>query len=132
MGEGGAGKRPLGAGGKVAAFVVIVVAAICLSQCMGGGDGSGGTSHRAVDRHSVEAEAGDFEEWPFTVERGMLRCREGEQVTFTPEGGREYAVNGTAKAAGYPAMTPVWAEDPQVAALRADVTEVLVLGFALC
>ncbi|MFJ6293209.1 DUF2511 domain-containing protein [Streptomyces griseoviridis] len=137
MGEGGAGKRPLGAGEKVTAFVVIVIAAICLSQCMSGsddsgGDGGGSTSQVGADGHSMETRASDVEEWPFTVERGVLRCREGGEVTFTPEGGREYAVNGTAKGAGYPAMTPVWADEPKVAGLKVDISDVLELGLALC
>ncbi|MDI1452924.1 hypothetical protein NHG22_03640 [Streptomyces sp. ATE26] len=44
-----------------------------------------------------------------------------------------YAVNGTAKDAGYPAMAPIWADDKNLGnGLKVDISEVLGKGRSLC
>ncbi|MFD4952155.1 hypothetical protein [Streptomyces sp. NPDC058451] len=76
--------------------------------------------------------ASRFTEWPFTVSAGVLRC-EGGAVTFEPPGGPRYAVNGTAKGAGYAAITPIWADDETLGyGLKVDISEVLDEGLSLC
>ncbi|MFF3166620.1 MULTISPECIES: hypothetical protein [unclassified Streptomyces] len=76
--------------------------------------------------------ASRFKEWPFTVSAGVLQC-EGGAVTFEPPGGPRYAVNGTATDAGYPAMTPIWADDTNLGnGLKVDISEVLDKGRSLC
>ncbi|WKX74137.1 DUF2511 domain-containing protein [Streptomyces sp. XD-27] len=75
--------------------------------------------------------AGDVKVWPFTVDQGGLRCREGA-VTFMVDG-TEYALNGTAKKVGFPSVEPVWAEDPELGSgLRVSLSEVLEIGQRLC
>ncbi|MES4891419.1 hypothetical protein [Streptomyces sp. NPDC096012] len=54
-------------------------------------------------------------------------------MTFEPPGGPRYAVNGTAKGAGYTAMTPTWADDTNLGnGLKVDISEVLDKGRSLC
>lgn len=62
--------------------------------------------------------------WPFTVDAGNLNCRRGVAVTFTT-GGVEYAVNGAAKAAGYPEHDPI-------RNATGDTGPVIQAGLALC
>jgi len=84
-----------------------------------------------TSRHALDVQAGDFDEWPFTVQSGTLRCRDGS-VTFAT-GGQEYGVNGRAQGNGYPKPLPVWAEDPSLGhGLRVDISEVLTKGLSLC
>ena len=76
--------------------------------------------------------ASRFTEWPFTVNGGVLQCEAGA-VTFEPPGGPRYAVNGTAKDAGYPAITPIWADDKALGnGLKVNISEVLNKGLSLC
>ncbi len=49
------------------------------------------------------------EDWPFTVSEGLLKCSQNE-VTFV-SGGVAYAVNGSAKAAGFADIEPIWKYD---------------------
>ncbi|MFE7217028.1 hypothetical protein ACFU93_46080 [Streptomyces sp. NPDC057611] len=42
-------------------------------------------------------------------------------------------MNGTAKDAGYPAITPIWADDETLGnGLKVDISEVLDTGLSLC
>ncbi|MFF7411683.1 hypothetical protein [Streptomyces lydicus] len=84
------------------------------------------------DPHVAVVTAGRFKEWPFTVDVGTLRCRDGVSVTFEA-GGTEYGVNGTAQDAGYPSVKPIWADDPELGhGLKVDISEVLDYGRGLC
>ncbi|MEE4419498.1 hypothetical protein [Streptomyces bugieae] len=86
----------------------------------------------ASDTHLAVVTAGRFKEWPFTVDAGTLRCRDGVSVTFEA-GGTEYGVNGTAQDAGYPSVKPIWAEDKELGnGLKVDISEVLDYGRGLC
>lgn len=67
------------------------------------------------------------DEWPFTVDKGVLHCSKNE-VTFRA-GGFEYAVNGSATSAGYASIDPIWKFDTEMlkelaAALETTVEEV--------
>ncbi|MFD8545680.1 hypothetical protein [Streptomyces sp. NPDC059649] len=84
------------------------------------------------DTHVAVVTAGRFKEWPFTVDIGTLRCRDGVSVTFEA-GGTEYGVNGTAQDAGYPSVKPIWADDKELGnGLKVDISEVLDYGRGLC
>lgn len=90
------------------------------------------TSPSASDSHLAVVTAGRFKEWPFTVDVGTLRCRDGVSVTFEADG-TEYGVNGTAQDAGYPSVKPIWADDKELGnGLKVDVSEVLDYGRGLC
>jgi hypothetical protein len=64
------------------------------------------------------AEFGD--KWPLTVEEGVLECGVlpttlqvvPKAVTFKTNDGRVFAVNGTAKGRGLPAIDPIWKTAP--------------------
>jgi hypothetical protein len=84
------------------------------------------------DTHHAVVTAGRFKEWPFTVDVGTLRCRDGVSVTFEADG-TEYGVNGTAQDAGYPSVKPIWADDTELGhGLKVDISEVLDYGRSLC
>ncbi|MEV6563832.1 hypothetical protein [Streptomyces kronopolitis] len=86
----------------------------------------------ASDTHQAIVTAARFDEWPFTVDVGTLRCRDGVSVTFEA-GGTEYGVNGTAQDAGYPSVKPIWADDKELDyGLKVDISEVLDYGRGLC
>lgn len=65
-------------------------------------------------------------DWPLTVEAGVLKYNPalkvgGEAVgpmTFIDPHGREWAVNGLAKDAGYPAIDPIWANEGSVGKVK--------------
>lgn len=113
----------------VAAFGVVgaIMALSWGCSVLGGDDGERG----AKGVRSSEVSADQVAPWPFTVSSGTLRCRNGILVTFEA-GGVEYALNGSAKTAGYPSVEPVWAEDPQLPGLRVDIHPALLAGSALC
>ena len=60
----------------------------------------------AIAGSSKITEAGYGEKWPFTVSEGLLKCSQNE-VTFVT-GGVAYAVNGSAAAAGFADIEPIW------------------------
>lgn len=45
--------------------------------------------------------------WPFTVDRGTLECRAGEQAVFIAPDGKTYALNDKAEQAGVPGVEPL-------------------------
>ncbi|MFF1547141.1 hypothetical protein [Streptomyces sp. NPDC058291] len=121
-------------------LVILVAFASCSSVGSGGStntnDGDPGparaTGSRAADGGGLPVTAARFSEWPFTVGAGLLKCEAGA-VTFEPAGGPRYAVNGTAKGAGYPDISPIWAEDKDLGyGLKVDISEVLNKGLSLC
>lgn len=138
------GPRPFSTGEKVTALIVAsIVGLACLQSCGGGSDESDEQVSTATPTVTVGAAGGDshtlavtstrFGEWPFTVAAGTLRCRLGSEVTFEAPDGAEYAVNGTAKDAGYPSIEPIWADDENLGnGLKVNISEVLDKGRTLC
>ncbi|MFH9977930.1 hypothetical protein ACH4ND_01455 [Streptomyces sp. NPDC017179] len=137
------GQRQFSVGEKAAmGFAALMLGLACLQSC-GSDDGDNGSTkttpersasaQRVEDPHTLVVTSSQFSEWPFTVRMGVLRCRNGAEVTFEPSGGTEYAVNGTAKGAGYPSMMPIWADDEELGnGLKVDISEVLERGQRLC
>lgn len=88
----------------------------------------------------TRAEYGD--KWPFTVDEGILSCRDTGvtvgttrmvEVTFTANG-VTYALNGTAKGnASYADVDSIWANDdrPEFAGVKKDYGPILDRGLAL-
>ncbi len=59
------------------------------------------------ERNSREVSRSEFgERWPFTVDRGVVRC-DNNAITFATDG-NVYAVNGVAKSRGIAAIEPIW------------------------
>lgn len=133
--------RPFSTGEKVTALVVAsIVGLACLQGCSGSDNEDVPTATPAVtagaagsDSHALAVTSTQFSEWPFTVTAGTLRCRLGSEVTFEAPDGAEYAVNGTAKDAGYPSIEPIWADDENLGnGLKVNISEVLDKGRTLC
>ncbi|MFF9153849.1 hypothetical protein ACF1AB_16650 [Streptomyces sp. NPDC014846] len=128
---------------SAAVFFVIVmaVAAACWPSSSDNSSSSDSSKELPAQPHDsgeaaptggLTVTASRFNEWPFTVDAGVLRCEAGA-VTFEPPAGPRYAVNGTAKDSGYPAMTPIWADDKALGnGLKVDISEVLDKGMSLC
>lgn len=75
------------------------------------------------------------DDWPLTVDEGVLACAGtagAGAVTFS-SGGTVYAINGTAKQrnAGTD-IAPIWADNPDVAGLKKNLSPLLERGLALC
>lgn len=82
-------------------------------------------------RKSMRVSRSQFgEEWPFTVEEGVLRGRGWGSVTFKARG-EEYAVNGVAKGQGFKDIDAIWATDPETG-LKKNIGTIIVRGLELC
>ncbi|MFB7288992.1 DUF2511 domain-containing protein [Actinacidiphila glaucinigra] len=73
----------------------------------------------------------EFTTWPFTVGSGQIGCQGGGAVTFAAQG-RAYALNGTAREFGWPAIDPIWRDDPETAGLKMNISEVLDAALRIC
>ena len=73
------------------------------------------------------------EEWPLTVDSGIVRCEAGTQVVFEANG-ETYAVNGTAmtQLPDLPRIDEIWADSPDIAGLKVDIGPVIDTGLDLC
>ncbi|WP_228832784.1 YebY family protein [Nocardia brasiliensis] len=87
--------------------------ALAISAC-GGGSGPKDPAHRdgvALPEPTSSSQAVASENlgylWPFTVDRGTIGCRAGEQATFTAPDGKLYALNEKAEQAGLPGVEPL-------------------------
>ena len=91
----------------------------------------------------VEVTATEFgEKWPFTVDRGWLRCEPPSRVVFRANG-TDYAVNGAA-ASQYAEVDPIWRADSKLLEKfkaagieagfvpRISPTRIIKRGLALC
>ena len=137
-------RRQYSRGEWISAGVFLVVVLLVFASCSPDGpgdDGGAGASNarsagdgraKPSDDDGLLISAAQFTEWPFTVASGRLKCEAGS-VTFEPSGGPRYGVNGTAKSAGYPDVTPVWADDDELDyGLKVDISQVLNRGLSLC
>lgn len=110
-------------GGK--ASILVAAIALASSGLVGCGDTSSSGNSEAIS----EADFGN--EWPFSVDEGVLRCEGAGAVVFEAEG-TDYAVNGTASGQGYAEIEPIWLEDPAAAGLKINIGPIIERGLALC
>src|SRR5690348_10739187 len=87
-------------------FVILTAVAFVFLTACGGRTNDG----------SIEISKGQYgADWPFTVDRGRLRCDAGSNVVFVAND-KTYAINGSAKGAaarnGYQSVDPIWAFQP--------------------
>lgn len=94
-------------------------------------DARGTTSDLAPNEALMtQAELGD--EWPLTVDEGIVRCEGAGEVYFEAEG-TTYAVNGTAQgASGAPEIDPIWADDPEIEGVKINIHQIIERGLELC
>lgn len=86
----------------------------------------------------VSTDFGD--EWPLTVPYVVAHCdnitaggMRLQVVTIDAPNGKTYAANGTAKDhTDYPALNPIWANDPDVDGLKVNIGPIIAAGLALC
>lgn len=116
---------------QTGALVIVVVS--FLAACSSATDGTGESEVSEIAEVSRQS-MGD--EWPLTVEAGTLSCQGSGgigEVVFTAEDGTRYSVNGLAKQTGkYEDIMSIWAEDPNLAGLKINMSPLLERGLALC
>lgn len=75
------------------------------------------------------------EEWPLTVEAARLWCQPPQLVLLEADG-QTYAVNGAAQShLNYPAIDPVWRDDPDMPAgvdARVSIAPLIRRGLGMC
>jgi hypothetical protein len=81
---------------------------------------------------TVSLYAADYgEAWPLTIDRAELRC-EGAGAVVVRDGQREFGVNGTAIAAGYARLNPIWRDDPSGFEPKVSIRPLIARGLSLC
>lgn len=102
--------------GRTAFCLIAAVGVFALGAC--GSEPVADASERTV----TKAENGSS--WPLTVDEITLHC-ELNMVTGTTQG-KTYAINGSAKGEreehGWRDLSEIWADDPNVAGLKKDVS----------
>ncbi|MDD2811013.1 DUF2511 domain-containing protein [Rhodoferax sp.] len=92
------------------------------------------TSVSAFSGTLVLSRAQMKEAWPFTVERGTLKCT-GGFVTFEV-GNKTYAVNGSAKtkglSIGWVDVAAIWRDNPEIPGTKISIGPVISKGLVLC
>ena len=105
---------------------VVAMATLALPSCASEVEGPPGSiAAEAVSRE-------DFgQEWPLTVDSGILACQGAGAVTFTTPDGTTYAVNGLAQSATpYPDIDPIWADAGN--GYKVDIGPLIDRGLRLC
>ena len=89
-------------------------------------------SNHMNDKNITKAEYG--KDWPFTVDRGILKCVDGS-VVFVANG-KTYGVNGVSKSHGYADLEEIWAIDSSLTdantTIRIGIGPILEAGVKLC
>jgi uncharacterized protein DUF2511 len=113
--------RPKGAYGmRAAAYLATVVGLLAACALLPGGN----------QRQVTRAEFGN--DWPLTVESGLLACEGSDSITFET-GGKTYAVVDHGIAPFGEPIDPIWADDPTGgASMKKDLEPLMSAGFPLC
>jgi hypothetical protein len=92
-------------------------------------------SERSNDGTLSVSKADFGDDWPLTVEGGLLSCRGGSAIVFG-SGGDAYAVNGTARGRaadnGWLDIDAIWAPNPEIPGTKKDIGPLIDLGLSLC
>lgn len=91
--------------------------------------GVGCASDDTVNGRQI-AESGGWE-WPLTVEQVRILCPGDRQLVVLADGVK-YAINGTAKSAGYAALDPIWRDDPNTPGLKVPMDGLTKHAAAVC
>ena len=74
-------------------------------------------------------------DWPLTIEEGTLSCvKQGsaEVATIIAPGGKWWALNGAAQSRGYPAIDPIWKDDPNNEGAKVSIRPLINAALKLC
>lgn len=85
----------------------------------------------ANQEYITKTDLGD--EWPFTVDEGIIEAVTGSLAIVFKANGKTYAVNGIAqgKAFGYSKIDEIWASDPSTPRIRKSISPILTRGLKL-
>lgn len=110
-------------------LLVLLAAVACTSDSTlvdGGSKDSLSSNEASMSRTDL----GD--DWPLTVDKGVVSCEGAGEVYFTAHGTR-FAVNGLALGADTaPDIDAIWAKDPDIKGLKIDIGPIIDRGLALC
>ena len=81
------------------------------------------------ERQVTSADFGD--DWPLTVESGVLACEGTDSITFQT-GGKTYAVVEAGIASFGAPIDPIWADEPTGATSKMDLWPLMRAGLELC
>lgn|GEM_PF-5759057 len=76
-------------------------------------------------------------EWPLKPDNGLVGCRDKpgtnvQVLTFIDPDGKEWALNGIAKSSGYPAIDPIWRDDPDLDGAKINISPLVDRAEAAC
>lgn len=71
------------------------------------------------------------EAWPLSVEEVSISCPGAGRLVLVSDG-TEYALNGTAKGAGYADIDPLWLPDPDNPGAKLDIGWLIRYGNVEC
>lgn len=124
-------------------FLVIFIYALVVTD----GSGNSGSNATAPNTNStttpntssttpsneLRVSAADFgDDWPLTVQSGVLRCGRSMAVTFT-HGGWEYAINGVARSReGFRPIQEIWQDNPEIPGTKKSIAPLIERGLELC
>jgi hypothetical protein len=74
------------------------------------------------------------EDWPLTVESGVLKCIEdnGVPLATIEVNGVEYQLNGAAKSRGYEDIDIIWSNNPSIPGTRLSLSPLISKALELC
>ncbi len=94
------------------------------------------TTREVASNEQVVTRSDFGDEWPLTVDSGVLRCEEGSAVVFKDDAdGTVYAVNGMAQTWDLGVdIEEIWADDPDIPEpeFRINIGPLLDAGLDLC
>lgn len=114
---------------NIFAGIVIVSAVIGLLAALGGCSSSDKSSDGFQVDSSI-AEAIGWE-WPLTVDEITVHCLDGKQLVASVDG-TDYGLNGLAEDGGYPAIDPIWKDDPDYDGLKVSIGELIAYANREC
>lgn len=71
------------------------------------------------------------ESWPLTVDQAHVECLDG-RLAVVHANGMTYALNGTAKSRGYPAVDPIWRANPSIPGTKISIGPLIDIALKQC
>lgn len=69
--------------------------------------------------------------WPLTVDQAHVECLDG-RLAVVHANGMTYALNGTAKSRGYPAVDPIWRANPSIPGTKINIGPLIDIALKQC